>query len=285
MMARTLSAAFAEANGRFGFIFLDMLWKGIWLAITIGLVFFGLAWFTQPLAEITWESTGVPGLDMLITGALLRQFWNANSGELIKVLLVVIGASALIWIVLEAHFRSRMLRSSFNGFALSGSHSLRLWANFAVATLFKFAVLGAAGVMLAGLILFRYFSTPVAEWPQLWLETRGAVVTGLIILSFLAFILVLIETLLRSGAVELLGKDLFGVAGIIGTLIGFESLIAASALIALLAGLLNVSRTAEFLVMLGAAAAVIVFLNFLHSYLLLVRFSAVGIMRRDADVI
>ena len=46
-------------------------------------------------------------------------------------------------------------------------------------------------------------------------------------------------------------------------------------------GFVNVARLADAVTMLGAAAVVIVFLNLFHSYLLLVRFSAVDIMRRN----
>jgi hypothetical protein len=49
----------------------------------------------------------------------------------------------------------------------------------------------------------------------------------------------------------------------------------------LVAGFLNVARPADAVVMLGLTGISLVLLNVLHSYLLLVRFSVVGIMRQN----
>ena len=57
--------------------------------------------------------------------------------------------------------------------------------------------------------------------------------------------------------------------------------VAASFVAILAAGFLNAERAADVFAMLGATAAVIVILNLLHSYLLLVRYSAIAIMRRN----
>jgi len=46
-------------------------------------------------------------------------------------------------------------------------------------------------------------------------------------------------------------------------------------------GFLNISGWRDALLMLGTAAAMIVFMTVVHSYLLLVRFSAVDIMRQN----
>jgi len=75
--------------------------------------------------------------------------------------------------------------------------------------------------------------------------------------------------------------DLFGVTGLIGTLVLFESLIGASLLVVVIAGFLNVANAAGALAMLAVTTLVLLIFNFLHSYLLVVRFSAVGIMRRN----
>jgi len=50
----------------------------------------------------------------------------------------------------------------------------------------------------------------------------------------------------------------------------------------LAAGFLSVAGLGGALAMGGAAFVGIVFMNVLHSYLLLVRFSAIGIMRQNA---
>ena len=61
----------------------------------------------------------------------------------------------------------------------------------------------------------------------------------------------------------------------------FEGLVAASFLTILVAGFLNVAGATDAVVMLAASVVVVVFLNLLHGYLLLVRFSTIAIMRRN----
>ena len=97
----------------------------------------------------------------------------------------------------------------------------------------------------------------------------------------IVFFLTLLDSLIRADAVDLLGTDLFRVSGLLGILMSFESMIAASFVVILVAGFVNVTRGLDALVMLGAACVAVLFLSFLHSYLLLVRFSAIAIMRRN----
>ena len=103
----------------------------------------------------------------------------------------------------------------------------------------------------------------------------------MIVFAALAFSLSIVDTLIRSDAVDLLGADLFGVTGMIGTLLLFEALIGASLLVVLVAGFRNVANAREALEMLAVTTLVLLIFNFMHSYLLVVRFSAVGIMRRN----
>ena len=110
---------------------------------------------------------------------------------------------------------------------------------------------------------------------------NGAPILALILFLSLAFCLTLLETLIRADAVELLGTDLIRVTALIGILMAFEMMVGASFVVMLTAGFLNVARLGEMLAMLGIAGVVVVFLTLLHSYLLLVRFSAVGIMRQN----
>jgi len=152
---------------------------------------------------------------------------------------------------------------------------------FFVSNIVKFVVFASAIFFFCTIVFGRFLSTPLGEWPQLWLETRGAAIVSLVILTFFSFIMLLVDTLIRSDAIDLLGTNLPAVSGVIAVLAGFEALIAASFGIAFLAGLLSVSRAVEFMAMLLFAIVAAVILSFLHSYLLLVRFSAIGIMRRD----
>jgi hypothetical protein len=134
---------------------------------------------------------------------------------------------------------------------------------------------------LAVIVFGRFLSAPAAEWSTLWLESRGGAVISIVILTFLAFILLTIHTLARSDAIDLLGRDLLGVSGVFGVLFVFESLILSAAGIAVLAGFLSVSRFPEFVVAAVFGGLAVAFLSALHSYLLVVRFSAVGIMKRQ----
>jgi hypothetical protein len=111
---------------------------------------------------------------------------------------------------------------------------------------------------------------------------NGAPLLAAIIFLSLAFCLSVIETLIRAGAVELAGTDLIRVTGLLGILMSFELTIAAALGLLLTAGFLNVARLMDALVMLGVTGLVVVFLTLLHSYLLLVRFSAIAVMRQHA---
>ena len=133
----------------------------------------------------------------------------------------------------------------------------------------------------AAIAFARYFVTPFAEWRQLWPDTRGAAIILAVLLAALGFLLTIIETVVRGDAVDLLGTDLFRVAGLIGILLLFETMITASCAVIVGVGFLNISGWRDALLMLGTAAVMIVFVTVVHSYLLLVRFSAVGIMRQN----
>src|SRR5438876_655924 len=89
-------------------------------------------------------------------------------------------------------------------------------------------------VTLASLFIVfgRYLTTPPAEWPGMWPDTRGIAIASLVTLAALTFLLTIVETLLRTDAMDLLGTDLIRVTGVIGTLLLFESMIGASLLVA-----------------------------------------------------
>jgi hypothetical protein len=269
MITETLCGAFTLANRRLRLVFFDMLWKSVWLAVTMGMLLASFVWFADRVQSIGWESTGVPGLDDLVAGSLLRQIWQAYSGTYFMMLCGVVVLSAGLWLILEAFVRSRIVEN--------GSFGVFLASHF-----FTLAVLGSAALFFASIAFGPYVQTPWSQWRDLWVDTRGALLVSAIVLGLLTFAGSALETLIRTDAVPLLGKDLFGVAGVIGTLAGFEAMIGSAAFIGILATLLNASGMDEIAVVALLAGAVIVFLSLLHSYLLVVRFFAVGIMRHDA---
>jgi hypothetical protein len=253
MLEDILRQGFARANQRAGLILLDNLWKAVWLLCSLAAFVFLIGWFGSELHDIAWEDTGVRRINLLVAFAVLRQFWNAVKGEIVLSLVLLIGLSLLAWFLLEAFVRSRM-------FAERG---LKPATTYLISRLSKTTVLATAGMLLVVVAL------------------EGAPFLAAVIFLALAFCLTLIETLIRSDAVELLGTDLIRVTGLIGILVSFETIVAASLLVMLTVGFMNVARPGDALAMLGVTSVAAAFLSILHSYLLLVRFCAVGIMRQN----
>ena len=155
------------------------------------------------------------------------------------------------------------------------------FGTFLVASVLKCLFLTNAGLAFGAICFSRYFVSPFAEWGQMWPDTRGAALIVVLTLAALGFLLTTIETLVRSDAIELLGTDLFRVAGLIGILLLFETMISGSCALMVGVGFLSVSGWRDALLMLGTAAVGMAFMTVLHSYLLVVRFSAVVIMRQN----
>jgi hypothetical protein len=265
-----LREGFRLALGRRRFIFLDLLWKAIWLLLTVGALLLVVAWFFSELRSIGWGDTGNRAVNAAVGFALLRQFWAVHRSEMLGAVATVLFISLIIWFLLEAAFRATLQsgpRSPFRIFLLSN--------------VLKCLVITNAAVALTTICLGRYLITPPSAWPQLWLETRGAAIAAFVTLAALGFLLTILDTLVRSDAIELLGTDLFRLIGLIGILVLFEAMISGSCAVMIGVGFLNIAGWRSALMMLGAAAAMIVFVNVLHSYLLVVRFSAVSIMRQN----
>jgi hypothetical protein len=249
MLNDALRQGFVLAHERIGLVFLDALWKAIWLITTIAALASVAIWFGSALRAFAWQDTGISAANSWIAASLLREFWSASKAEIFGVLTAVLLLSALAWLFLEAFVRSRII----------GQRNTKL---FFVSGATKAAFLAAAAVVLI----------PV------WMG--GAITIALVIFVLLAFFLTLLDTLIRSDAVDLLGTDLIPVTGLVGSLFLFEVMIGASFGIILFAGFLNVAHLVDGFVMLAAAGVAIIFLTLMHSYLLLVRFSAVRVMRR-----
>jgi hypothetical protein len=257
MLTDVLRSGFVLAHRRIGLIFLDVLWKGIWLVLTACTVMLALLWITSDLRGLAWEDTGVRSVNTTVAAALLRGFWNSKGGEILSILFGVLFVSAAIWIFLEAFFRRKIVRD------LSDPSPAYTMLVFLASGVFRGLALVACVFIFA----------------RVWFA--GAVAIAIVMAVAIVFFLTLLDSLIRADAVELLGTDLFRVSGLLGILMSFESMIAASFVVILIAGFVNVTRPLDALVMLGAACVAVLFLSFLHSYLLLVRFSAIAIMRRN----
>jgi hypothetical protein len=271
MVAELLRDGFALARRRLSLILIDLLWKLVW-AIATGVMFGIVAlWFGSQFQSIEWQAADVPGVNGLVAAALVRQLWNEYAGAVGGVVVAVLLLSFLLWIVLEAFFRSRILSS-----LPERPFKLYILSNIARTT-----ILAGAASMLLLLVFGQFLTAPFSEWPDLWYQTRSASLTGITIFLCIAFFLTILDTLIRSDAVELFGTDLIRVGGVIGILVMFETLISASAALGIISGFLMISSGAEAAAMLGLAVAGIIMMNAFHSYLLLVRFSAIVIMRQN----
>jgi len=267
MLDELLREGFRLAHRQLRFVFLDLVWKAIWLALTAAALILLAAWFGSSAQSIAGLDTGNRSVNTAVAFALLRQFWSIYRAQVLGGVATVLFASLIIWFVLEAAFRARVVSGSFSTFLIS---------NF-----LKTLCLMNAALALAAIAFARYFVTPFAEWDQLWPDTRGAAVILVVMLAALGFLLTIIETVVRGDAVDLLGRDLFRVAGLIGILLLFEATISGLCAVIVGVGFLNIAGWRDALLMLGIGAVVIVFMTLVHGYLLLVRFSAIGIMRRN----
>jgi hypothetical protein len=265
MLARILREGFAQAHRRPGLILLDVFWKAVWLALTlVGLLI--VAW--QFVSHLQWPATNIRAVDALVAASLLRQAWNEYGGELLGGLLAVVGLSVLVWLLLEAIYRRKLVVAGFSprpGSERGLKPATTGLIVFVGTNVAKLAILTASAVVIVLL----------ADGSR---EAAVATIPGFVALAFL---LAVIDTLIRTDAVDLLGVDLLGVTGLIGTLLLFEGLIGASLFIVVVFGFLNVSSATEAIAMFAVTTLVLFLFTFLHSYLLVVRFSAVDIMRRN----
>jgi len=263
MLADILRRGFSMAHQYLRLVFLDILWKVVWAALTALAVAFALFLVFSNLTGIAWEDTGVRSTNAWIAAALLQQFWGAHRGEIFWIGLGVLIISAALWILLEALCRRRIVRNVVNGFnagSQPGSYPLKIFL--------------ATGALRSIYLLASFLVFVRVAFAGAWLIAAVAFLA-------MTFLLTVLVTLIRADAIDLIGTDLFRVVGLVGILISFEGMITASFVVVLLAGILNVSRLVDALAVLGVGAVVVVFLSLWHSYLLLVRYSTIAIMRRN----
>jgi hypothetical protein len=266
MFADILRYGFSRATERFGLVFLDILWEAVWLVSSVAAMILVAAWFGSELRDLAWNDTGVRATNALIALAALREFWRELRGEVMSAAVLLVTASVTAWFLLEAFARSRII-DVVAGFSRRWSNSLERGlkpaATYLVSRVTKAAILATAALILL----------------LVWL--KGAPGLAVILFLLLWFCLTVVETLIRADAVELFETDLIRVTALIGILLSIEMIVAALFGVILVGGFLNVTRLGDALGMLGLTGITVVFLGVLHSYLLLVRFSAVGIMREN----
>jgi hypothetical protein len=276
-----LSAGFAQTHRRLRCVFLDLLWKVVWMAFTGAAVLGVFAWVTSILRSVPIQRR-VPSLaEPLLGAALARQLWEAYATKFFWILALLLFFAIALWTLLEAYFRAGLLPPSRESFMRSAANHFRI---FLASSIAKALSLSATVLSLSVIILGRYGATPLMEWGDLWKETRGPLIVAVTIAASIWFALSVFETAIRCNALELLGTNFFQVVGLIGTLVAFEALIIGAFAIGVTTLLLTISGSTELLLALGVSTISFVFLTVLHSYLLVVRFRAVGIMKHVADV-
>jgi hypothetical protein len=186
---------------------------------------------------------------------------------------LTVAASVLVWLVMESWFRSRLLpdgrsasRSRFRIFLATG--------------VTRILVMLTGLLMMLGVTLWPFLTVPVGLWSDVWSETRGVTIVGVVVLAALLFAVTLADTLVRANAVPLFGRHMLEVTGIVGTLMFIDACLSLCALIVTVGVMLQTSNAVEFAAAVAAAGVAAFLLTAMRSYLLLVRFFAIDIMRR-----
>ena len=66
MLEDALRKGFALAHQRLGFVFIDIVWKIIWVAATAAGLLLIAAWFGSDLRGLAWQETGVRAANITI---------------------------------------------------------------------------------------------------------------------------------------------------------------------------------------------------------------------------
>ena len=248
----------------------------------IGAALFLIAsWISGSLGSIQMNRSGIPLQNSVAIAILTRELWNRYAASLFWLVVLLVGVSKITWILLEAYFRAGILCVDGSFFQKASRH-FRL---FIASSVMKATFSAIAGALLLVIVFGRYLSTPVAEWSTMWPETRPTFYVALVIWIAIWFALTLFETLIRSSSLDLLGTELFTVVGLVGTLVTFEAMLIAAAILAVVVVASFASGPVGVLITTAAAGFAIVGLTILHSYLLLVRFSSVAALESDAVII
>lgn len=105
IIGEVLSDGFAAAHRNLVLIFLDLLWKALWLMLTLAAVLVLAWWFGSEFLSIEWPAASRPLTTPWLAVILLRQFWDQHSLGLVFGLCTALIVSAAAWLTLESLFR------------------------------------------------------------------------------------------------------------------------------------------------------------------------------------
>ena len=107
MLSQLLREGFQLAHRRIDRFLLDILWKFVWLVLTVAGFLGIMVWFASEFRSIAWVDTGNRAINAAIAVKILREFWVDNFPAIVGAIALVVVLSSMLWVVLEAGFRSR----------------------------------------------------------------------------------------------------------------------------------------------------------------------------------
>jgi hypothetical protein len=268
----TLNKALSIALDRAGFVFVDLLWKAMWLAASLGTLAALLVWFQTDLAAVRLDAPPASLSGPVSAAILARGLWQRYGAAVLWIGSGFLILTFLLWIVMEAYFRAGMLPLSSDGFF---SRAAAHFKTFLASSAIKILACGFALIVIGSIVVSRYRMFPTSDWGTVWPETRATVLAGVIVWCIVWGLLSFFETLIRADALQSLADHLFLIGKTIATLVAFEVMVIAG--VALAFGVLFsfVSGMAGILLALAACGIGLILLSTLHSFLMLVRFAAV----------
>jgi hypothetical protein len=253
-----LKSGFVLANHRLRMLFLDLLWKIIHLVSTIVLISATALWLMQDLSKYRWQGPELAPSNPIVLAMALADLWSKYSGTLAWAALGIVAGAVALWILFEAIFRG-------------GLKNFWIYAGTRIAFL---SIIGSSAVVL--LVLTTHEDPAI---PGGWIQ---AGILSSVILLGIWWILSVAETLIRRNAVDLLATHLDVVSGALGSLLGLQLLLSTAALATLglsIRMMLRSSNPAPFLAAALLMAAALLIWTIMHSYLVVVRYSTIDIMR------
>jgi hypothetical protein len=216
------------------------------------------AWLIQDLANYSWEGPELAPSNPILLAMALADLWTRYSGTLAWTAFGIVSSAIGLWIGFESFFRGGVKR---------------FWIYAGTRVAFLLIMISAMAVLV----------TLTAVEGRV--EPGGTIQAGIvstIILLGLWWILNVAETLVRRDAVELLATHLTAVSGALGSLLGIQ-LLSSTAFLAVI-GLsirlmLRSSSAAPFFVAGVLMVFAMLFWTIVHSYLVVVRYSTIDIMR------
>jgi len=249
-----LHSCFHHLNQHLKFIFLDVLWRLIWLVCAVLAAVLAVLRVIGQVGAMEWNGPDLGGSSPIILLAALRQFWDAHGATLLGEMGLLLLSVLILWVVLEALFRGG--RKGF-------------WVYLGT-SIGRLSLLGGACAFF-GLLAFRD-------------DTGGTFLIGAVVMLGLWFLVSLLETAIRRDAVMLFAVEFPKLLAVFGTLLGLEMFLGFVLWGSAIAALMGASSSSDFSAAAIAVAIVAVAVPFwmvLHSYLVAIRFTAMDIINEE----